>query len=83
VDGDGKPWVVIKASSTLSALHYMEYMLMSKPIYGMPEVFQHNPSHIAFTLFGELDEATTSMSVPQLSSLKQVRKLEPAAVPLD
>lgn len=46
--GDGKPWVVIsdidetiKASSTLSVLHYIGYVLMGGPICGMPEAFRY------------------------------------------
>src|SRR5262249_47045496 len=48
MNGDGKPWVVIsdvdetiKASSTLSVLHYMGFVLMGRPIHGMPEAFRY------------------------------------------
>lgn len=48
MNGDAKPWVVIsdidetiKESSMLSVLHYMCYVLMNRPICGMPEAFQY------------------------------------------
>jgi phosphatidate phosphatase APP1 len=44
----GSHWVVIsdidetiKASSTISAIHYIRYLLVGRPICGMPEVFRY------------------------------------------